>query len=169
MSQNTKAGREAGFTLVETLIAMVVLTFGLIAITNLFVVAASSNSVANHGTAAAAEAAEVMERLKAIPFNNLSAGGDLDTDQGPLSNCDAEVNTCVTGTNYNSSRTIPGVGRIKVRWMTIDVAGPCGGCAGGPATKFIRVRAESLAPLAGPRSRAEFTSFRSCTLAGPCP
>jgi Tfp pilus assembly protein PilV len=161
MSHETTPSPEAGFTLVEALIAMVVLTFGLIAITNLFVVAASSNSIANHGTAAAAEAAEVMERLKAIRFDNLQAGGDLDTDQGPLTDCDATAATCVTGTNYNSRRAVLGVGQIKVRWTTTDIA------AAGPPTKFIRVRAESLAPLAGPRSRAEFTTFRSCTLPSP--
>ena len=42
---------EAGFTLIEALVAMVVLTFGLMAVTNLMLVAASSNTVANQGTA----------------------------------------------------------------------------------------------------------------------
>src|SRR5204863_2278147 len=40
-------GSEAGFTLVEALVAIVILVFGLIAVTNLMLVAASSNSVAN--------------------------------------------------------------------------------------------------------------------------
>ena len=39
--------RESGFTLVETLVAIVVLVFGLMAVTNLMLVAATSNTVAN--------------------------------------------------------------------------------------------------------------------------
>jgi Tfp pilus assembly protein PilV len=41
------AAEEAGFTLVEALFAMVILIFGLLAVTNLLIVGASSNSVAN--------------------------------------------------------------------------------------------------------------------------
>ena len=50
---NTERGAEAGFTLVEALVAVVVLVFGLMAVTNLLLVAASSNSVANQSTAGA--------------------------------------------------------------------------------------------------------------------
>ena len=44
--------RESGFTLVETLVAIVVLVFGLMAVTNLLLVAATSNTVANQSSAA---------------------------------------------------------------------------------------------------------------------
>lgn len=58
---DTRSGRvvhggEAGFTLVEALLAVVVLIFGLMAVTNLMLVAASSNSVANQGTPAVTSA-----------------------------------------------------------------------------------------------------------------
>ena len=56
MNRATRVARrtEAGFTLIEALVAIIILSFGLIAVTNLMLVAASSNTVANQGTAAAA-------------------------------------------------------------------------------------------------------------------
>ena len=132
---------EQGFTLVEALTAIVILSFGLMAVTNLLVVAASSNSVANQSTAAADMAARTMESLKLRPWNDalLAAGGGLAT--------------CVT--NYCQLDDIPGVGRIETRWQidTVDTR-----------TRFIRVRSEGRGALSGPRSRAEFTTFRSCTM-----
>lgn len=119
---------QAGFTLIEALIAIVILAFGLIAITNLFLVAASSNTIGNATTAAAAQASERLETLKAIPFNQLGADG---TD----------------------TRDIQGVGQIVTQW---DVTGT------GPNGFFIRVRSEAQGGLTGARSRAEFTTFRTC-------
>jgi len=74
--EETEAFRkdEAGFTLVEVLIAIVVLVFGLIAVTNLLLVAASNNSAANLGTASAAAASQQMELVKATPYNALVLG-----------------------------------------------------------------------------------------------
>jgi len=164
---------ESGFTLIEALIAIVVLMVGIVAIVNLFVVASTSNAVGNHSTAATGQATETMERLKAIPFLQITAAmvagstvGDLDNDAGNILGC---VETavpgppnCVVATNYNMARDIPGVGRIKTRWQIVRPG------AGGPDTLFITVRSQSTATLAGIRSRSEFTTFRTCTVAG-CP
>ncbi len=164
---------EAGFTLVEALVAIVVLVFGLIAVTNLLVVAGTSNSVANQSTAAATEASEVMEALKAIPFSTaagvlqITPGGNLAADAGSIANCDASTTDCVIPGNYNQVRNIPGVGPIKTRW-TIAAVGP----AGQPANSalFITVRAEGAGRLVQQRSRAEFTTFRVCASGTPnCP
>jgi type IV pilus modification protein PilV len=135
---------DAGFTLIEVLIAIVVLVFGLIAVTNLFLVAGSSNSVANQSTGAADMAAQILENLKAQPWNNvaLTAGGDVDTD------------TTTSGRVYFRNDTIPGLGVIHSRWKIDDV---------DARTKFIRVRSEGQGMLARGRSRAEFTTFRACT------
>ena len=146
-----RSGGEAGFTLVEALCAMVILVFGLIAIANLLLVASTSNTTANVSTAATTLAAQQLEVLKAVPFNNdplglLVAGGDLDTDQG--------------GYFADPPPEVPGVGQIRVRWKIVDI---------DVETKFIQVRAESTAPLIGARSRAEFTVFRSCTDTTPLP
>lgn len=143
----THRSSEAGFTLVEALVAIVILVFGLIAVTNLMLVAASSNSVANQATAAATIAAQRLEQLKAQPFTSLTAGGDLDSDV----------------TNFNQDDNVPGVGRIHTRWAVVAIAADA-------QVYFIHVRSEGTGALSVGRSRAEFTTFRSCTnVALGCP
>lgn len=136
-SRRTSASAQAGFTLVEALIAMVILSAGLIAVTNLMVVAATSNTVANQSTAATSVASQQLEQLKTCTFTDprLQAGGNLQTDV----------------TNFNNDVDLPGVGRIHTRWQISDV---------DATTKYIVVRSEGTGALAGPRSRSEFTTFR---------
>lgn len=140
--------------------AITILAFGLIAVTNLLLVAAQSNSVAHASTGAAAQASEVLERLKAIPFVTLTPGGDLDADQG-IGDCDdtTQIGGCVVAGNFNSRRGIPGLGEIKSRWTIVAV---------DAQTLFIEVRSEGLSPLVVTRSAAHFTTFRTCTGVG-CP
>lgn len=136
---------EAGFTLVEALVAIVILVFGLIAITNLMIVASLSNTTANHSTAATGIATEVMENLKGTRFEDLATGGGVDSD--------------VSGFNRND--IVTGVGTIHTRWVVAAV---------NNQTRYLMVRSQSTSPLIGPRSRAEFTTFRSCTaVALGCP
>jgi len=153
---------EAGFTLIEALTAVVVLAIGLVGVANLFVVAGSSNMVANQATAAASEATEVLERLKALPFDQVQTGGDLDNSVGGIANCDASAQNCVVPGNFNAFRDVSGVARVQSRWV-IRRPG-----AGGPDTFFIVVRSEAQTPLGFMRTRAEYTTFRTCTADG-CP
>jgi type II secretory pathway pseudopilin PulG len=153
------ANSEAGFTLVEALCAIVILAFGLIAIANLMLVAATSNTVANQGTAATTVATQQMETLKNIPFTNpptsntfnplLNPGGDLDNDVAGF---------------FNPPVFLPGVGEIQVRWQITAIPDPV---TGATTTLFIAVRAEGTGALTRARSRAEFTTFRSCTDSDP--
>ena len=136
--------REAGFTLVEALVAIVILVFGLIAVTNLLVVAASSNSVANQSTAATAAAAQTMEQLRAVAFDTLAVGGDVNADSG----------ACCT---WWRDDAILGVGVIHTRWQ-IQAVNPVNARA-----RFISVRSEGTGALSRARSRAEFTTIRTCT------
>ena len=129
---------EAGFTLIETLIAIVVLVFGLIAVTNLFLVAGSSNTVANQATAASDVAAQILENFKAQPWNSAQLTATAGTFNG------APQQTVV----------ISGVGAINSWWSITDV---------DTRTKFFRVRSEGAGLLSRGRSRAEFTTYRTCT------
>jgi prepilin-type N-terminal cleavage/methylation domain-containing protein len=131
---------EAGFTLVEVLVAIVILVFGLIAVTNLLLVAASSNTVANHSTAAATAASETMETLKQVPFSQLADGGDLNAD----------------ATGFFRLDRIPGVGPIRTRWVVTTTPTDA-------QVKFITVQSEGEGPMVRSRSRATYTTFRSCT------
>jgi hypothetical protein len=157
---------EAGFTLIETLIAIIILVFGLIAISNLFIVAGSMNTVANHSSATAAIASEVMDRLRAVPFDNLTPG-PVNTDQQlnlrpvatlngpnpssiitlslnfPESGCMEPQSKCVEDDRllqgYDLLRTVPGVGLIQAKWQIIDVSP-----AADQRIYFIVVRAQSV-------------------------
>ena len=141
---------EAGFTLVEAMIAIVILVFGLMAIANLFTVAASSNSVANQGTAATAMASQQIEQLRATSFDTIAAGGNV----GPAVNC-ASLAT------YERCDDVPGVGRITTQWQITQI---------NPNLYFIRVRSEGTGAMSRARSRAEFTTFRACSATGGgCP
>lgn len=129
---------EAGFTLIENLIAIIVLVFGLIAVTNLMLVAGTSNAVANQATAATAAAQQQLEFLKATPFTALVAGGSVTACNAP----------------YCTTTDVAGVGRIQTRWQIVAI---------DPESYFIRVRSEGTGVLVQARSRAEFTTIRACT------
>ena len=131
-------GPESGFTLVEAMVAIVVLLVGVASVANLMVVAASSNTVANQATAAATVASQEIERLTAIRFEDLAVGGDLTADDP----------------GFWSDQALPGVGNIHTRWVVVQI---------DTQTRFIQVRAEAEGALTGPRSRADFTTIRSCT------
>jgi type II secretory pathway pseudopilin PulG len=146
---------ESGFTLVEALVAIVVLVFGLMAVTNLMIVAASSNSVANQGTAAVTSATRIMDVIKSTSFDLLPVGGTpIDPADTPAPKaCDDP--TLTLGTDWHCNDIIPGVGTIHTHWRitpTTDVR-----------VLHIRVQSEGLGAMSGARSRSDFTSFRACT------
>jgi len=151
---------EAGFTLVEALVAIIVLVFGLMAVTNLMVVAASSNSVANQSTAAVTSATRVLDLIKATSFANLPPG-TLAWESSPGGGPDCN-DVALALTDYHCTEAIPGVGNIHTHWTITATA--------DPRLFHIRVRSEGMGVLSGARSRAEFTTFRACTnTAGGCP
>jgi type II secretory pathway pseudopilin PulG len=156
LDPNVRRG-EAGFTLVEALVAVVVLIFGLTAVTNLLLVAASANSVANQSSEATASASQVLDVLRSTPWNELAPGGDLDSDVGPATDCRAlpvPINT------YHCDDQIQGVGTIKTRWLITPAVGTV-------RLVQITVRSEGRGALAAGRSRANFTTFRACTQSSP--
>jgi len=157
MNTLRRPSSEAGFTLIECLIAIIVLVFGLIGITNLFVVATASNQIGNLTTAAAAKSSEALEELKSLPFTTLVPGGSLTADL-PSTNTTSNV----AANTYNMEETLTGVGIVKTRWV---IANPN---PGGNDTYYITVRSEVQGVFGGQLSRAEYSTFRTCTTPG-CP
>ena len=165
-------GSEAGFTLIEALIAIVVLSFGLIAVTNLFVVAASSNQIGNYNTVTASEATEVMERLKRLPFNAIAppantTAGDLANDL-PAANLPpaspAEPDVVIGGVpQFNMYRDVASIGRIRTRWTVQSFTDVL-----TTPVLLITVRSQVIGPFGGQMSQAQFSTFRTCTGNG-CP
>jgi type II secretory pathway pseudopilin PulG len=164
MSQPTRErvepGAEAGFTLVEALVAVVVLVFGLMAVTNLLLVAASSNSVANQSTAAVASATRAMDMLRVTTYDELDdTPGGMTFDPSDAAGCKACTDETLVFTDWHCSEEVPGVGTVHTHWWVTATA--------DPRLLHIRVRSEGTGALAGARSRAEFTTFRSCTNSDP--
>jgi len=150
---------EAGFTLVEALTAIVILVFGLIAVTNLLIVAGNSSHVANAGTAASAIASEQMEALKATSFFALAPGGNLDTTLPGTAGFARSSDPA--SPFYEPRLRIPGAGAIEVRWTVLTPV------AGQTQLAYIVVRAEARGVMLGRRTRAQFSALRACT--GPIP
>jgi type II secretory pathway pseudopilin PulG len=149
---------ESGFTLVETLVAIVVLVFGLMAVTNLLLVAASSNTVANQSSAATASASQVMDLLRSTPWASVTPGGSLTSDTtSPSPDCRTLATPLAA---YNCDDAIQGVGTIKTRWQITAAAGT-------NRMVLITVQSEGTGALAGARSRATFTTYRTCTQSAP--
>jgi Tfp pilus assembly protein PilV len=154
---------EAGFTLVEALVAIVVLIFGLMAVTNLMLVAASSNTVANQGTAAVTSATRAMDMLKSTSFADLAAQAPPGTTAGnafdPNDGGKACADPTLDFTEWHCNDDVPGVGRVHTHWWITGTT--------DPRLLHIRVQSEGTGALTGARSRAEFTTFRACTNSDP--
>ena len=134
--------QQAGFTMMEVLISIVILVFGLVAVTNLMIVAGSSNAVGNAMTATTAAARQRLDVLKAIPFTLLPAAdsGSVTADQ----------------VGFFDDIDVPGVATIHTRWRIRPVAGD-------NQLRYIEVVSEATGLLVRSRSRATFNSFRACT------
>lgn len=112
----TKPSGERGFSLIEVMVAILILTVGLLSLAQMMVLATNSNSLSGRMTSASALAKEQLERLKAAPFYTdpitrtrnpaLQDGGDIDAPGGGgfAQHYDAE------------GIAVAGGGQYEVRW-----------------------------------------------------
>jgi prepilin-type N-terminal cleavage/methylation domain-containing protein len=68
-----------GFTLIETLIVLVILAISLLALAGLMVTTTKNNSLGGHMTEAATLAQDKLEEFRATPFDNILTGNDQKT------------------------------------------------------------------------------------------
>ena len=133
---------EAGFTLLEAIIATLILLFGLASIFNLMIVAVSSNSLASRASGATTIASREMEALRATAFTALA--------DSPVGVDTLDVQTV----GFFRITNVEGVGTFESRWQIQTLT--------DPNLKYLRVRTEPQGFRAR-AARAEFTSIRSCT------
>ncbi len=158
MNQTRPKG-ERGFTLIEVMVAIMILTVGLLALAQMMVLATNSNSLSGRMTSASALAKEQMERLKATPFYSdpinqtrnpaLLDGGNIDTAGGAYSQLyDAE------------GQPVAGGGQFEVRWdiVTLPTTLPL-------EMVEIRVRCVTVnADQFNVIGEARFTTFRTANV-----
>ncbi len=113
----------AGFTLIEVVLAMFLISVGLIATAPLFVLAARQNTVGQKLGSAGAAAVRRMELLRAAPYASLAVGGNLAGNVGGY---------------FDASDP-----EVLVRWTVATNPNP------PAATKVVTVRAIAVGPSLG--------------------
>ena len=71
--------KSGGFTLIEMVVALFILSFALLALAGLMVTTTRNNSVGGHMTEAATLAQDRLEEFRATPFDNILTGNDQKT------------------------------------------------------------------------------------------
>lgn len=126
--------QDAGFTLVEVLLAVFLMGIALVYAAPLFVTAVRENAAGADFGSVGAMAVDRMERLRAIDFQGLAAGGSLSA-----------------GVNGYSDASSPA---FTVLWQIVD--------NGSPATeKTIAVRVVAARRAMGQAKEITLTTVRS--------
>lgn len=90
--------KTSGYTLVELIISLTVLTFVALAILNLFTTLASSAAITKRKAIASTLATNQMEYLKSLPYDSLAVAGGSIYSASPLPNTTTKVYNGVTYT-----------------------------------------------------------------------
>ena len=99
--------KSKGFTLIEVLVALVILSFSLLALAGLMVTTTKNNASGGHVTEAATFAQDKLEELRAIKWENLLDGNKMDQQGGS------------TGINYTRNWNVTTKDSLKT--ITINV------------------------------------------------
>lgn len=94
----TRSKKSKGFSLIEVLIALVILSISLLALAGLMVQTTKSNSFGNHMTEASTVAQDAFERLRARPYNSMTAGAP-DSPTGATGQVYTRTSTIVKNPN----------------------------------------------------------------------
>ena len=102
-----KLTRSKGFSLIEVMIALVILAVALLALAGLMITTTKNTSFGGHMTEAATFAQDKLEQLRASPWVSIIAGAD--TQVG------------ATGISYARSWTVAANPTGDQRWVTITM------------------------------------------------
>ena len=114
--------KEKGFTLIELMIAMIVLGIGILALIEMQVAAMSGNSSANQMTIATTLAQDQIERLKGLSFFDAALNDTNGGNNGALTNpTDDESFDLTDASNpLNESGGTTGLRRYRRFWNIAD-------------------------------------------------
>ncbi|MBU1419951.1 MAG: prepilin-type N-terminal cleavage/methylation domain-containing protein [Proteobacteria bacterium] len=110
----SKLDTTTGFTLLEVMIAVVVLSIGVIAVYAMQMTSITGNAAANQLTASTNTAAIIVEEIVNMPYNSANYDFDIDTDGDGIIDTDLATFTDGLGSNNNQAGlndiTDPGAG-----------------------------------------------------------
>ncbi len=150
---------DEGFSLIEVMVAIMILMVGLLSLAQMMIVATNSNNLSGRMTSCSALAKEQLERLKASPFYTnpaglvrnpiLAAGGQIDVTVGGYSQIYDEEGLGTAA-----------AGMFEVRWQIIDVPTAL-------PLEMVRINVRCLATNADQFNiigEARFTTFRTANV-----
>jgi Tfp pilus assembly protein PilV len=125
----TNRDREAGFTLVETSVAIVILMIAALGVVSLFTYSIANNSGGDDRAAALSIAQQQIEQLRSVPFTDATLNVSGATVLAP--------DTVSNGRTYRVTKTVAGsnnnnAGQPTLKTITIQVTPLSRGWAGFP-------------------------------------
>jgi len=99
--------RSNGFSLIEMIIALLILAIALLALAGLMVSTTKNNSFGGHMTEASTFAQDKVEELKVSSYGNVVPGADTRTGS--------------TGINYTRTWTVSNNANSSQKWITVKV------------------------------------------------
>ena len=162
MGSTKSNSRERGFSLIEVMVAIVILTVGLLSLAQMMVLSTNANTLSGRMTSCSALAKEQLERLKAAPFYTAPAT----RTRNPILTAGGDVNATIAGySQFYDSDGLPsaaGTGLFEVRWQVTDIASPL-------PLEMVQIQMRCL-PAAGMADQfavigeARFTTVRSANV-----
>jgi type IV pilus assembly protein PilV len=119
-----------GFTLIEVMIALVILAVGLLALMTLQIVSIRANAFSSEMTYAGMLAQSRLERIRNTPYDNVNPGTVTDT---------VDATTSTKGMAYTVQTTVDDntpATDMKTITLRIDWTGTPAGSAGGSTANF---------------------------------
>ncbi len=101
-----KSIKTKGFSLIEVLIALVILSVSLLALAGLMVTTTRTNSFGGHLTEAVTFAQQRLEQLRAAPYNTIVTSGAPVIEHGVHSGIDYSMSWVVAPNADNSLRRV---------------------------------------------------------------
>jgi prepilin-type N-terminal cleavage/methylation domain-containing protein len=105
--------RSKGFTLIEVMVALVILAISLLALAGLMLTTTKNNTFGGHMTEAATFAQDKLEQLRAAPWTGIVAGADTVTTAIP--------GAPGTGISYARNWIVADNPNGTQRWVTITI------------------------------------------------
>ncbi len=165
---------ESGFSLVEVMIAILILMVGLLSLAQMMALATNANAISGRMTATAALAKEQLELLKAAPFYTNPADITVGSVNGLLQvGGDLENDTTVGAQDYfqyydNDGQPLvpnsPAASTFVARWR-VDQIVPPGGDGNMPLAMLrITVRCRNQAATYQGAGDATLVTFRTANI-----